>query len=44
VILLPLALEQGLIGRILNEGMLEEIVRLRGQPALIEHFGFDQLR
>ena len=32
VILLPGALEQRLIGRILHQGMLEEIARLRRQP------------
>ena len=39
--LLACALEQRLIGSVLNQGMLEEIVRLRRQPALVEQFRFD---
>ena len=41
VILLPFALEQRLIGGVLNQRMLEEIVRLRRQPALIDQLGLD---
>jgi hypothetical protein len=42
VIVLPGALEQRLIGSILNQGMLEEIVRLWRRPSLVEHLGFNQ--
>ena len=39
--LLASALQQGLIRRLLHQSMLEEIVRLWRQPALIEQFSFD---
>ena len=41
VILLAFALEQRLIGRVLNQRMLEEVGCLRREPALIEQFGLD---
>src|SRR5262249_14090476 len=41
VILLPSALEQGLIRGILNQGMFEEIGSLREQAALIEQLCLD---
>ena len=41
--LLARALEQGLIGRLLDERMLKHIPRLGRQPALIHQFGLDQL-
>ncbi len=41
VILLPLALQERLIGRVLNEGMLEEVACLWPKPALIEQLGFN---
>ncbi len=34
--LLAFAFEQRLVGCILNEGMFEEVPRLRGQPALVD--------
>src|SRR5215210_1258524 len=43
VILLPGTLKQRLIGDILNESMFEEIARLWWCPALVEHFGCNQL-
>jgi len=43
VILLPCALEQRLIRRILNQGMLEEVAGVRRQAALVEQLGLDQL-
>ena len=41
VIVLASALEQRLIGSILNQRMLEEIRRLRRQPTLIEQLHLD---
>ena len=41
MILLSGALEQRLIGRILNQGMFEEVARLWRQPALIEQLRLD---
>ena len=41
VVLLARTLQQRLIGRILNECMLEEIARLRQQPSLIHQLSFD---
>jgi len=43
VILLPGALEERLIGRVLNEGMLEEIVGLWPQTPLIHQLRLHQL-
>ena len=43
MVLLAGALEQRLIGCILDQGMLEEIRRLRGQPLLIEELRLHQL-
>jgi hypothetical protein len=43
VVLLPRALEQRLIGRLLDEGMLEQIGSLRQRAALVEHLGLHQL-
>jgi hypothetical protein len=37
------ALEQGMIGRILEEYVLKEVARLWRQPTLVEHFRFNQL-
>jgi len=42
VILLSRALEQRLICRILNQGMLEKVACLRRQSSLIEHFSLYQ--
>jgi hypothetical protein len=39
--LLTSALEQGLIGRILNQRMFEEVDSLREQPAPVEQLGLD---
>ena len=40
--LLPGALEQRLIGCISNQGMFEEVQRLRRQPSLVKHLDFYQ--
>ena len=40
--LLARTFQQGLVGGILDEGMLEEIGRLRWHTALVEQFGVDQ--
>ena len=42
MVLLARALQQRLIGRLLDEGMLEQVGRLRWYPALVEQFGVDQ--
>ena len=42
VILLPRALEQRLIGRVLDQRMLEEVACLLPDAALIENLGFHQ--
>ena len=44
VILLPRALQQRLIGRVLDQGMLEDIRRLRRQPPLVEQLRLHELR
>ena len=44
VILLPRALEQRLIGRLLDEGMLEQIRGLWWHTALVEQLGLHQAR
>jgi hypothetical protein len=41
VVLLALAPQQRLIGCILNECMLKNIVRMRDSPVLVEQFGLD---
>ena len=44
VILLPRALEQGGIRRILHQGMLKDVFGARRTPPLVEQLGVDQLR
>ena len=44
VVLLPRAPEQRLIGRVLDEGMLERVGGLRRQAPLVEQLGLHQLR
>ena len=43
MILLSRTLQQRLIGRVLNEGMLEAIRGLRRHPLLVEEFSLHQL-
>jgi hypothetical protein len=43
MVLLPSAPQQGLVGRILNQGMLEQIRRLWRQPPLIQELRRHQL-
>jgi hypothetical protein len=43
VVLLRRALEQRLVGCILNQRMLEDVASLRRFPALIEQLGVNQL-
>jgi hypothetical protein len=42
MILLSGTLEQRLVGRILDEGMLEEIGRVWQQATLVEYFRFEE--
>ena len=42
MVLLPRALQQRLIGGVLDEGMLEQVGRLWRYPSLVEQFGLDQ--
>ena len=44
MILLPRAFEQRLIGRVLNQGALEEIACLLANAAVIENLRFHQFR
>ena len=44
VILLTGALQQRLIRGLLNEGMFEQVPRLRRTPPLVEQFGVHELR
>jgi hypothetical protein len=43
MVLLPRALQERLIGGVLDQGMFEEIRRLGRHPPLVEEFGLDQL-
>ncbi len=44
MILLPRALEQRLVGRVLEQGVLERIGGVRRHPALVQYFGLHELR
>jgi hypothetical protein len=42
MVLLARALQQALVGGLLDEGMLEQVGRLRRDATLVEQFGFDE--
>ena len=44
VVLLARALQERLVGRVLDQGVLEAVRRLGRCPLLVEEFGRDQLR
>ena len=43
MVLLPYALQERLIGGILDEGVLEDVAAARRQPSLVDQFSLHQL-